>query len=45
MKIIGYIEKLAQLGSVVDHEQSIDLVPQSLPESYSQFIINFNMNS
>lgn len=44
LKMIGYIEKLAQLGSIMDHELSVDLVLQSLPDSYSQFIMNFNMN-
>ncbi|KAM7510984.1 hypothetical protein LguiB_009859 [Lonicera macranthoides] len=44
LKMIGYIEKLGQLGFVMDHELSMDLVLQSLPDSYSQFIMNFNMN-
>ncbi|XP_057996544.1 uncharacterized protein LOC131175879 [Hevea brasiliensis] len=44
LKMIGYIEKLGQLGFVMDHELSIDLVLQSLPPSFSQFIMNFNMN-
>src|SRR5262249_54052809 len=44
VKMLGYIEKLGQLGFVMDHELSIDLVLQSLPESYSQFVLNFYMN-
>ncbi|XP_017970501.1 PREDICTED: uncharacterized protein LOC108660729 [Theobroma cacao] len=28
----------------MDHDLSIDLVLSSLPESYSQFVLNFNMN-
>lgn len=32
LKMIGYIEKLSQLDSVIDHEQSVDLVMQSLPK-------------
>lgn len=43
-KMIGLIKKLANLGQVQDNELSIDLVFQSLPDSYSLFIINFNMN-
>jgi hypothetical protein len=31
LKIIGYIEKLGQLGFVMDHELNVDLVLQSLP--------------
>ncbi|KAJ8899333.1 hypothetical protein K2173_018307 [Erythroxylum novogranatense] len=44
LKMIGYIEKLAELGFVMDHELSIDLVLQSLSSSFSQFVMNFNMN-
>lgn len=29
---------------IMDHELSIELVLQSLPDSYSQFIMNFNTN-
>jgi hypothetical protein len=28
----------------MDHELSVDLVLQSLPHSYAQFVLNFNMN-
>ena len=28
----------------MDHDLSIDLVLTSLPKSYSQFVMNFNMN-
>ena len=40
----GYIEKLGSLGFAMDHELSIDLVLQSLPDSYAQFVLNFQMN-
>lgn len=43
-KMTGFIENLTQLGSIMDHKLSIDLVLQSLPESYLQFIMNLNMN-
>ena len=45
LKIIGYIERLEALGSNMDNDLYIDLVLQSLPESYSGFIVNFNMNN
>jgi hypothetical protein len=32
--MIGYIEKLGQLGFVIDHELSVDLVLESLPEAF-----------
>ncbi|KAL2492489.1 Retrotransposon protein [Abeliophyllum distichum] len=35
LKMIGYIEKINQLGYAMDHELSIDLVLQSLPDSFS----------
>jgi hypothetical protein len=44
LKMIDSIERLGQLGFVMDHELSIDLVLQSLPPSYAQFVLNFNMN-
>ena len=44
LKIIDYIEKLGQLGFVMDHELSVDLVLQSLFQNFSQFIINYHMN-
>jgi hypothetical protein len=44
LKIIGYIEKLGQLGFVIDHELSVDLVLQSLFQSFLQFIMNYHMN-
>ena len=44
LKMITYIEKLDQLGFVMDHELSIELILQSLPQSFSQFIMNYHMN-
>ena len=35
LKMIDLIERLAQLGFVMDHELSVDLVLQSLPTSYA----------
>ena len=44
LKMIGFITRLEQLGWTMDHDLSIDLVLTSLLESYSQFVLNFNMN-
>ncbi|WRX25990.1 hypothetical protein QQP08_018477 [Theobroma cacao] len=44
LKMIGYITRLEQLGWVLDHDLSINLVLSSLPESYSQIVLKFNMN-
>ncbi|XP_017979907.1 PREDICTED: uncharacterized protein LOC108662824 [Theobroma cacao] len=44
LKMIGLVERLWQLGLVMDHELSEDLVLQSLTDSFSQFVLNFHMN-
>ena len=44
LEMINLIKKLARLGFLMDHELSVDLVLQSLPPSFSQFILNYNMN-
>ncbi|KAL8113818.1 hypothetical protein AgCh_020925 [Apium graveolens] len=44
LKIINLIERLGQLGFSMDGELSQDLVLQSLPSSFSQFVVNFHMN-
>jgi len=33
LRMIGYFKKLGQLGFVIDHESSVDLVLQSRPKS------------
>ena len=42
--MIEWIERLNALGFKLDLELCIDLILQSLLESFSPFIINFNMN-
>ena len=44
LKMIGYVEKLERLGFPFSQDLVIDLVLQSLPQSYGQFVINYNMN-
>jgi len=44
LKMINLIERLGQLGFAMDGELSQDLVLQSLPSSFSQFVVNFHMN-
>jgi hypothetical protein len=44
LKLINLIEELGKLGFTMDGELCQDLILQSLPESFSQFIINFHMN-
>ena len=44
LKMIEWIEKLKGLGIILEDELCVDLILQSLPDSFFQFIINFNMN-
>ena len=43
-KMKSYIDRLGNLGVELPKELSIDMVLNSLTSSYSQFIMNFNMN-
>ncbi|XP_031278660.1 uncharacterized protein LOC116137110 [Pistacia vera] len=45
LKMIGYIERFETLGFGVDADLQVDIILQSLPDSYSSFIMNFNMNT
>src|SRR5436190_20285449 len=42
--MIGYVENLERLGFPLSQELATDLILQSLPGSYNQFIMNYNMN-
>ncbi|KAG8472690.1 hypothetical protein CXB51_034600 [Gossypium anomalum] len=44
LKMIGYIESLSKLGYSLSQELATDVILQSLPDSYSQFVLNFNIN-
>ena len=44
LKMIEWIDRLAVLGVELPIEMSTDLILQYLPDSFSQFIVNFNMN-
>ncbi|KAL4291322.1 hypothetical protein GQ457_14G016260 [Hibiscus cannabinus] len=44
IKMMGYIQTLEKLGFALNDELATDVVLQSLPDSFSQFILNFNMN-
>ena len=39
LKMIGHIENLANLGFIMDHEIGHDLILQSLPKDFSNFIM------
>ncbi|XP_024632659.1 uncharacterized protein [Medicago truncatula] len=44
LKMIGYVENLARSGLPLKRERVVDLILQSLPESFSHFVTNFLMN-
>ena len=39
LKMNGYIERLGQLGFMMDHELSIDLILTSLSDSLAKFML------
>ncbi|KAL3715987.1 hypothetical protein ACJRO7_007707 [Eucalyptus globulus] len=44
LKMIWHIEELARLNLVMDNELAVDLILQSLPNSFSGFVQNFHMH-
>ena len=44
LKMKGYIEHLDRLGFPLSQELATDLILNSLPDSYGQFVMNYNMN-
>ncbi|KAB2608487.1 hypothetical protein D8674_011655 [Pyrus ussuriensis x Pyrus communis] len=44
LKMIGFIEQLENLGTPLDGELAQDFILASLPDSFSQFVMNYNMN-
>ncbi|KAL0455965.1 UNVERIFIED_CONTAM: hypothetical protein Slati_0935700 [Sesamum latifolium] len=44
VKMLSLVEKLEDLKTGLDNDTYIDVILQSLPPSYDQFIINHNMN-
>ena len=44
LKMKGLIDQLDKLGAPISHELATDLILVSLPESYDQFVMNYNMH-
>ncbi|KAL0283041.1 UNVERIFIED_CONTAM: hypothetical protein Sangu_2915900 [Sesamum angustifolium] len=42
--MLSLVKKLKDLQAGLENETSVDMILQSLPPSYDQFIINYNMN-
>ncbi|KAG6427999.1 hypothetical protein SASPL_112247 [Salvia splendens] len=45
LKMIGLIKRLASIGTVFPANVSTNLILQSLPSSFENFIVNFSMNN
>ncbi|KAL1194229.1 hypothetical protein V5N11_035193 [Cardamine amara subsp. amara] len=44
IKMMGYIDNLRRLDCPISQELATDIILQSLPLSYDQFVVNYNMN-
>ena len=42
--MISFINELDMLGAEIDSETQVDAILASLPNSFNQFIMNYNMN-
>ena len=45
LKMKGYIDHLERLRFPISLELATDLILNSLPDSYDQFVMNYNMNN
>ncbi|KAL4304477.1 hypothetical protein GQ457_10G009610 [Hibiscus cannabinus] len=44
IRMMGYIQELEKLGFPLNDELAIDVLLQSLTDSFNQFVLNFSMN-
>nr|XP_009619740.1 uncharacterized protein LOC104111693 [Nicotiana tomentosiformis] len=44
LKMMGLLNELEVLGAVIDKEYQVDMVLQTLRDSFQQFLLNYNMN-
>ena len=44
LKMYEHIERLNQLGCLMDFELSVDLILASLLDSFAQFVFDYRMN-
>ena len=45
LKMISYLNTLKVLGVDIDGESQVDMILQSLPESFEEFRLKYNMNT
>ncbi|KAH0723491.1 hypothetical protein KY285_006037 [Solanum tuberosum] len=44
LKMIGLLNELEVLGAEIDNDSQVEMILQSLPNSFQQFCLNYNMN-
>ena len=44
LKMISFINELDFLGAEMDGDTKVDAILSSLPDSFNQFVLNYNMN-
>ncbi|KAH0661120.1 hypothetical protein KY284_026051 [Solanum tuberosum] len=44
LKMIGLLNELEVLGAGIDNDSQVEMILQSLPDSFQQFCLNYNMN-
>ncbi|XP_016549080.2 uncharacterized protein LOC107848861 [Capsicum annuum] len=44
LKMMSLLNELEILGAVIDKESQVEMVLQTLPDSFQQFLLNYNMN-
>ncbi|XP_016454394.2 uncharacterized protein LOC107778622 [Nicotiana tabacum] len=44
LKMMGILNELEVLGVVIHNESQVEMVLQTLPDSFQQFCLNYNMN-
>ncbi|XP_018622726.1 uncharacterized protein [Nicotiana tomentosiformis] len=44
LKIMSLLNELEVLGAMIDKESQVEMVLQTLPDSFQQFRLNYNMN-
>ena len=44
LKMIGFLNELEALGATIDTQTQVDIILNSLPASFAQFKLNYDMN-
>ncbi|KAH0636576.1 hypothetical protein KY290_037001 [Solanum tuberosum] len=44
LKLMNYLNELEILGAEIDNESQVEMILQTLPDSFQQFRLNYNMN-